>query len=297
MCKLFAIVEIEDESRAEKFAQKAIPFITKDDHDGLGIMRLGERGVHVQRWLEPPTVIRRKESAALWKYRKALRHQQDESGVVSNRLYSIAVHGRFATCTKSLENTHPFRRDGSVLMHNGVISNAHKFPRPLSTCDSEALLSQYLTHNVRTNSANLSQALDGVGGYYAAIVFNDSGEIDIFRDGSAALHIAHVRGIGVVIATTADIINRTAKKCRAYITGMDEILPCTSIRWIDGLNPRVSTFTARKPVEVVHTVPDTVRVVYDRPSLSELDAMTDEEWQDKKAIDHLRGIDKEWRNR
>lgn len=251
MCKLFAIVEVEDKKNAELFAKTAVPFITETDNHGLGIMRLGERGVHIQRWLEPPTVVRCKESKALEKYYDALRHQQNESGNRSKELYAIAIHGRFATCARSLQNTHPFYKDGTALMHNGVIPNAEKFERTLSACDSEALLSQYIKHDVKKNPHNLTQALEGVGGYYAAIVFNDNGKIDIWRDGTATLFMAHVKHVGVVIATTKEIITKTARKCKAYITGIDEILPFASIRWTNGVSPQIGMFEAVKPVEQI----------------------------------------------
>lgn len=251
MCKLFAVVEIENQRNAELFAKKAVPVITRIDNHGLGIMRLGERGVHIQRWLEPPTVYRSKQSKALFKYREALRHQQNEEGTKSHKLYALAIHGRFATCEKSLRNTHPFYKDGAALMHNGIISNASQYPRTLSTCDSEALLTQYLEKNVRKNPHNLTDALDGVGGYYAAIVFNDNGVIDIWRDDTATLFLAHVRGVGVVIATTKEIITTAARRCKAYISGIDEILPGVALRWINGINPRLTKFEIKKPIALL----------------------------------------------
>lgn len=251
MCKLFAVVEIENQKNAELFAKKAVPIITETDNHGLGIIRLGERGVHIQRWLEPPKVFRQKKSRALEKYYTALKHQQNEAGNKSEHLYALAIHGRFATCARTLQNVHPFYKDGTALMHNGIIHNAESYERTLSTCDSEALLSQYIKHNVKKNPLNLTDALDGVGGYYAAIVFNDNGNIDIWRDETATLFMAHVKGVGVVIATTAEIIVKTARRCKAYISGIDEILPGVTIRWTNGHSPRISTFESRKPVVIM----------------------------------------------
>ena len=256
MCKLFAIVEIESKKNAEMFAKKAIPLITKSDNHGLGIMRLGEKGVHVQRWLEPPTVMRRKESKQLEKYSTALKHQRNEEGNQSKNLYAIGIHGRFATCQRSLENTHPFYKEGSALMHNGIITNADKFKRTLSSCDSEALLSQYLENGVRGDAKRLTESLKDIEGYYASIVFNDNGTIDIWRDSTASLYIAHVRNVGVVIATTQEIIVQAAKKCKAFITGIDEVLPFASIRWTNGVNPRVSFFT--RPERQMYLAPDVI---------------------------------------
>lgn len=280
MCKLFAIVEVENQKNAEIFAKKAIPIITETDNHGLGIMRLGERGVHIQRWLEPPKVFRQKQSKALHKYYEALKHQQNEAGTKSERLDAIAIHGRFATCARTLTNVHPFYRNGTALMHNGIISNAEKFDRPLSTCDSEALLSQYIKHDVKKNPLNLNTALDGVGGYYAAIVFNDNGNIDIWRDDHATLFMAHVKNVGVVIATTAEIIVKTAKRCKAYISGIDEILPDVTIRWTSGHSPRIGTFEGKKPLEVIGYQKDIIE--------SYKDVVTDEyktHWWDLEDFD------------
>lgn len=249
MCKLYAVVEIENQNNAEFFTKKAIPYITETDNHGLGIMRLGERGIHVQRWLEPPTVVRRKESKVLQKYYEALHHQQNEAGNKSTNLYAIAVHGRFATCARTLQNVHPFYKGGTALMHNGIISNSHEYEKTISTCDSEAILSQYLQHNVKKNPHNLTDALKGMTGYYAAIAFSDNGTIDIWRDDTASLFMAHVKGVGVVIATTKEIITKTARKCKAFITGIDEILPYAAIRWTNGVSPQIGMFEAVKPVE------------------------------------------------
>lgn len=261
MCKLLAIVEIESQKKAEEFARRSIPFVTKTDNHGLGIMRLGENGVHIQRWLEPPTIVRQKESKALRKYDKALRHQKNETGTPSRELYAIGVHGRFATCARTLENVHPFVKGGTALMHNGIITNAHEFEQTVSTCDSEALLSQYVKHGVKDDGNKLTAALDGVRGYQAAIAFSDNGAIDIWRDGVASLHIAHVRGVGVVLATTAEIITATAKKCKAYITGLDEILPYTVIRWTHGVSPTIGGFECKQPPAADYRPASTLEVI------------------------------------
>ena len=254
MCKLYAVVEIENQQNAELFTKKAIPYITETDNHGLGIMRLGERGVHIQRWLEPPTVVRRKESAVLEKYYEALRHQKNEAGNKSNKLFAIAVHGRFATCARTLQNVHPFYKDDTALMHNGIISNSDKFEKTVSTCDSEAILSQYIQHNVKKNPHNLTDALKGMSGYYAAIAFSDNGTIDIWRDDTATLFMAHVRGVGVVIATTKEIITKTARKCKAFITGIDEVLPYATIRWHNGVSPQIGMFEAIKPYVTTESI-------------------------------------------
>lgn len=247
MCKLFTILDIENEKKAERFALNAIPFITATDNHGLGIMRLGENGVYIQRWLQVPTVIRKNPSAKLSRYQKALASQSNEAGRKSSRLDAIAIHGRFATCEKTLENTHPFFAGGSALIHNGIISNSDQFKKALSTCDSEVLLWQYIDNDVRGDIKNLGKALSGLSGYYAGVVFNNNGTVDIWRDDTAKLFISHVRGIGTVIATTEEIIIKTAKRLKVKISAIDEILSYTSIRWRKDSEPVINSFEVVKP--------------------------------------------------
>ncbi len=243
MCKLFAVLEIEDKKNAEIFVSAAVPLITKTDDDGLGIMRLGERGIHIQRWLEASTAGgRQRETEKFAQYSDAVKHQKNESGRRSKNLYAIAVHGRMATCDVNLANTHPFYRSQTALMHNGVITNASSFDRPLSTCDSEAILTRYIETSVELDPTRLTEAVQGLFGYYAAIVFTDAGTVDIWRDNTATLFIAHVRGVGIVLATTAELITQAAKRTKARIMAMDEMLPFTAIRWTNGKDPRISSF-------------------------------------------------------
>jgi len=247
MCKLLGIVEIGNQKDAELFARAAIPIVTKSDNHGLGIMRLGERGVYVQRWLNPETATRRMEDPIMAKYNAAVTRQHNSAGVPSKRLDALAIHGRFATCERTLANVHPFVREGTALMHNGVINNSYAYETVVSTCDSEALLTQYLKHGVWQANGNLSDALHGVEGYQAAIVFNDTGVIDIWRDAMATLYIARVKHVGVVLATTPAIIQTTAKRCGLRVSGLDEIMPMTHIRWQRGRNPVISTFRCDQP--------------------------------------------------
>jgi predicted glutamine amidotransferase len=247
MCKLFAIVEIEDRKNAEYFAKRAVPFITRNDDHGLGIMRLGENGIHIQRWVEVPQIVSMRST--LNRYKNVLQRDENQEGVKSRNLYGIAVHGRYATCDINIKNTHPFFRDGTALMHNGIIRNHYDFDKPLSTCDSEALLTRYIDAGVIKHHKLLTDAMKPIQGYFACIVFNNNGVIDIWRDNSATLHMAHVKGVGVVIATTAEIILDTAKACKARVTDIKPIRPYTAIRWNKGKLPIIKRFHYEEPKE------------------------------------------------
>lgn len=248
MCKLLAITEVENKANAEAFARKAVRFVTENDDDGLGIMRLGENGIHIQRWVEVPIIP--SQRSTLDRFKNVLELNRNTEGVRSRDLYALAIHGRFATCAVNLENTHPFYRMGTALMHNGIIRNHNEYEKVIGTCDSEALLSQYIDHNVRRHPKFVTDAMKGIQGYFAAIVFNDNGVIDIWRDGTATLVMAHVKGVGVVVCTTEDIIINTARACKAKITAVNKIKPFTVIRWRNGHNPIVKRFFHEEPAYV-----------------------------------------------
>lgn len=219
-------------------------------------MRLGENGVHIQRWVEVPLIPTMRST--LDRFKNVLELNRNTEGKKSHNTYGIGIHGRWATCDVNIQNTHPFYRNGTALMHNGVISNHHEFDKPLSTCDSEALLTRYIDANAKTHPKHLSEALKPIRGYFAAIVFNDDGTIDVWRDDRAALFMAHVKGVGVVIATTAEIILNTARECKhmpvstapsrngvvatVKVTAINEIKPFTVIRWKKGRDPIVKRF-------------------------------------------------------
>lgn len=262
MCKLFALVEIESRTNAETFARKAVKYVTEHDDDGLGIMRLGENGVHIQRWVEVPIIpIMR---STLDRYKNVLELNRNTEGKRSRDIYAIGIHGRYATCEVNISNTHPFYRDGAALMHNGVIRNHHEFDKPLSTCDSEALLTRYIDVKAIEHPKKITDAMKPIAGYFAAIVFNDNGIIDIWRDDNAKLFMAHVKNVGVVIATTPEIIMNTTRAVRhempptrttnekllndIKVTAINEIKPFTVIRWKKGRRPIVKRFFHDTPV-------------------------------------------------
>lgn len=241
MCKLMAILEIENRVAAESFGRKAVRYMTENDNDGLGIMRLGENGTHIQRWVEVPMIP--SQRTTLDRFRNVLERNENQEGRRSHDLYALAIHSRLATCGVNIENTHPFYRNNTALMHNGVIRNHQEFPKYLSSCDSEALLTQYIDGNVRRHPKLLTDALRDIQGYFACIVFNDNGVIDIWRDDSATLYMAHVRGVGVVVCTTQEIIMQTARIAKVKVTAINRIKPYSIIRWIKGKNPMLKRFT------------------------------------------------------
>lgn len=139
-------------------------------------------------------------------------------------------------------------RLSDALAHNGVVHSNRTGENTISSCDSEILLRRYIDDDIVGKPENLTSALNGVGGYYACIVFNDNGIVDIWRDNTATLYLATVRGLGTVIATTSEIILKTCKALKLRIESINPVLPFSHIRWEHNHAPIVFTFEKIAPV-------------------------------------------------
>jgi len=241
MCKLYAIIDIENELKAEKLLRAAYPYVTKSDHDGMGIMRLGEGVIHSQKWVTIPANIDAKPCVNS-PYADALKLEYAEKGTRPHHVDAIALHGRHATCAVNIENTHPFQTAKTALMHNGIIHNVEAKDNKLSTCDSEALLWRYLNNGIPKYPERLSKALADVEGYYACIVFNTSGVVDIWTDDMAGLFLAKIKGVGTVISTTRDIILQSAKRGKFKTEWVYPVKAFTHLRWKKGDAPALRSF-------------------------------------------------------
>lgn len=111
----------------------------------------------------------------------------------------LLIHGRKATCAKTLENTHPMLGDGSALIHNGVVRSA-SIENKDTTCDSELLLIA-----MRENNAD---RLAEITGYFAfgMIQKTESGKwcLHVGRDDTARLVAGRNDSGGYTFATTAE---------------------------------------------------------------------------------------------
>jgi predicted glutamine amidotransferase len=295
MCKLLGIFDIENRNNAEAFMAAALPAMTEHDRDGLGIMRLGENGVHIKRWVGVPTRFTEAAfSPKLALYRDALSPRFNEAGTPSENVEFIGVHSRLATCGISLQNTHPFYLEGTALMHNGVIPNPGRYRQMVSSCDSEALLSQYLDKGVKDRPEVLGEALSGLGGSFACLVANNNGVVDIWRDNKSTLVMAEVAGVGTVVCTTVGIIYDACKKTKKKVLDWEIVAPYSHIRWAShgeikemrvlDVQGYQHTPSSDKVDEIFipdgkgHLVP-----------LKDIEKMDDEDWQ--KTFEQANGVD------
>jgi hypothetical protein len=213
------------------FLIAATPHMTQNDKDGLGYAAATDRGLWGERWLRPEdtwqyrTMWSANDEAVKQRYKGALSGgprynaftefgDSDAPGT-----FAVLFHSRMATCEKSMANTHPFYREGTAMIHNGVINNIHELKQITSTCDSETILNEYVDRNVKLDPDKITDVARALRGYYACGLLTtlEDGTVimDIFRNPTAKLYAAWVNELQTtVFCTSQDIIKDTCKKLK-----------------------------------------------------------------------------------
>lgn len=252
MCKLMMMCGIPESKSnlAAKFIRKSLPFMTKNDQDGLGYVALGDDGIFGERWLDVDTAFksRRRYTPNQEHINKffgnavsgAYENYTSFGKVNLSKARTILFHTRYATNTKNMANTHPFVIDDTALIHNGVILNDddimkfHEESR-ISTCDSEAILQEYLANDVRKDAKDIQMVADMLDGWYACgLITKDQKDkyiVDIFKCRNSSLFVGLVPELeSFVFCTEIGILQETAKAMRMNVTAYDEIVGGKLIR-------------------------------------------------------------------
>lgn len=234
MCKILVMPGIKTENKQAviDFIQHMGVEMTSGNDDGLGYAAFDKDGqLFAERWhnnreafevrdpvTEEDKTIMDKCLGFIWK-----EESYDSYGVINlENLSSIILHTRSATSGKDFCNTHPFIRENTALIHNGIISNHSKFDKVVSSCDSESILSQYLKLNVSEHPESIKDALKPLDGYFACGVLsysNDTPIVDIFRNPRAKLSAAFIKEFNTIVFTTdiTDLL-KAAKDCNLTVT-------------------------------------------------------------------------------
>lgn len=235
MCKVFMVPGVKKQhvEKAWALTEKMAPIMSRTDSDGFGYAAITAEGeLFGERWLKNHDAFK---ADVMSPGDKALVENLGEDivevtnnansfgDVVRANAVAIIAHARKATCSVSMENTHPFVDGGAALIHNGVISNhteiLHGKSR-LSSCDSEAILNEYLDYNVMNEPDQIDEVVQSLTGWYAAGVLTmgsmDNGEampiLDIFKETRADLYAMYVNELETFVFSTSKIALQEALK-------------------------------------------------------------------------------------
>ena len=221
MCKIMVMAGINNKNRrlALEFTKLMAKQLTPGNSDGLGYAALGSKGeLFGERWLNNSDAfvnrpvhqtLSKEEGLLVDKYQGFLIPDvpppvYNSFGVVNeDDITAVTLHTRLATSGKEFINTHPFVLGETSLIHNGVISNASDLKMIQSTCDSEAILNEYVENKVMDKPENIRKVANKLQGYYACGVFsrtkNGGNILDIFKDSRANLEAAYIVDLKTIV--------------------------------------------------------------------------------------------------
>ena len=263
MCKVLMMAGINNSNRVQawKFVTTALNPMIKDDKDGVGYAAVGKDGLFGERWLKPKQAFKDRQNynSEDMEFIKSL-GDAIESEVVYNAFgkldykntTAIILHTRMKTNgAVELMNTHPFVRDNTALIHNGVISNQITLKNLTSTCDSECILNEYVESKVDIAPKQIEEVASSLQGYYACGVLTQSKDrwvMDVFKNSAASLHVCRIPNLGLtVFATNPEILVYTAKKCKLKLSNIFAVKDGRLIRidTVTGHTVSISKFDAR----------------------------------------------------
>jgi Glutamine amidotransferase domain len=180
VCKCAMISKITDKNREDcwVFLQLLGQLMSPGNNDGLGYAAVDKAGkLFGEKWLI-------NESAFKDLYQIKDMNSEKMAKIYSffgdkvnrDEVQSVILHTRAATCTKNIQNTHPFVDDESnpsvAIIHNGLVHNEKKFTRKYSTCDSEVLAHLYQENKVADDLENLNKFLKLIDGWYTVLALS-----------------------------------------------------------------------------------------------------------------------------
>lgn len=274
MCKILVMTGIKDSDAALDFMKAAEPEMSNGNTDGIGYSAINSKNeLFMEKWHKnfkflsnrgiTPEVLEELKgpTAIMSKYLNVPKLEVDYmsyGNITRDDLRTVTMHTRFATCGKTMENTHPFVYNETSLIHNGIISNDLQLNnKKISTCDSESALQVYLNKEVANNPQKgvYQSFLDELRGYWAFGILAKSQEgtymLDVIK-GGAGLYFAYVPELGddnsIVFATTRQIILEAAKKCGFDVPKIEELVDNSLSRFnaLTGVLVDSQDFAAKK---------------------------------------------------
>lgn len=198
MCKILILTGHNPGQRNHLIRTAWRYFDRSRERDGFGAAWISASGklAHV-RSSAPTLTDRQPEWADGWHHAEHFREASNGG--------ALLIHGRTATCGKSLTNTHPMLAPNHALIHNGVVSS-DDYRNETTSCDSELLL-----------RAMVDQSTDGLAkirGYFAFAHLDVTAlRLTVARDDQAPLYSAKVPGHGWAFGTTTDAVAIATTAC------------------------------------------------------------------------------------
>ena len=214
MCKNFFMIGITNPTNAMKMAKAMAPLMSVGNQDGIGYAALTNEGkIFSEKWLENKMAFFTENDYRLTETLGAMtgwlrtKDNYMTSGVIEkDKISTFIMHTRHSTNKVCIENTHPFIINDNVITHNGVINNHTTFRKEVSSCDSEAILTQCIDKKVNENIKNFNEVSGAISGWYACAYISkhdDVWSVDVFRY-SANLYACYVEDIGAIVFSTSD---------------------------------------------------------------------------------------------
>lgn len=246
MCRVMAIAGLKPDKNKLlwKFLITAAPLMTTNNDDGLGYAAIGKDGLWGERWRYPFEAWRPesrklydgKDEAVLKKFKDAVDPDLRYScfGEQGGDTKAVIYHARASTNDKTLANVHPFVREKTALIHNGVIRNDNQLKKITSTCDSECILNEYVDESVADDVDKIVSVTKKLYGYYGCAVLTENKKgsqyLDIFRH-TASLSMAWIDQLqAAVICTSEEVIKDVCKELKLTYGHIFRIKENTLIR-------------------------------------------------------------------
>jgi len=243
MCKVLMLVGVSPDKTkdAVNFIKKSVPFMSENDKDGAGYLATDGTNIFGEKWLRNSDAFKnvRREGEDQDKINSIFEHAVPNSfaryysfgDINLNKATSILFHTRYATCDKTIYNTHPFCLDDTGLIHNGVILNSDillEDEERVSTCDSEAILQEYLKNKVNINPESIQDMADVLNGWYVAGLIskdkNDRRVVDIFKCDRSSLYVGWIPELGTfALCTEIGILKGSARAAGMSVSAYDTV--------------------------------------------------------------------------
>lgn len=176
MCKVAAVSKITPENREDvwTFMMLLAQLISQGNNDGLGYASLdGEGKLFGEKWLVNETAFQDLSAIKNVTSENITKIYDCFGKVNRDDARAIILHTRAATCTKAIQNTHPFVDDKDnptvATLHNGIINNHMQFVKKYSSCDSEVLAHLYFGNKVLNDLGNLNNFIKQIRGWYTVL--------------------------------------------------------------------------------------------------------------------------------